>query len=155
VAGLALPGHFLVCYTTLDETIYIDPFNQGQLWSYEQCKQQVAAVYGSAATPLMQAMMAPPTRRAILARMLRNLKHTYLASGDFLRALNAIDRILLLTPRDAGEVRDRGLLRLRLGLHHAALEDLERYKTLAPAATDQADMQKYARLIAEHLAWNN
>jgi regulator of sirC expression with transglutaminase-like and TPR domain len=155
LAGLALPGHFLVCYPTSDTAIYIDPFHQGRLWSYDECAQQIATVYGSASPALMQTMMAPPTRRAILTRMLRNLKHSYLASTDLTRALSATDRILLLTPKDAAEIRDRGLLRLRLGQHHNALEDLERYKALAPDASDQQDIQKYVRLIAEHLAWNN
>jgi regulator of sirC expression with transglutaminase-like and TPR domain len=104
---------------------------------------------------MIQSIMAPPSRRAILVRILRNLKHTYLANASFSHALAAVERILLLTPDDADEVRDRGLLHFRLGAYHRALEDLEYYATLAPAANDLPEIQKYARTLAEHMAQGN
>lgn len=155
VAGVALPGHFLARYTQADVEIFIDPFHQGRLWSRAECEEQIVKVYGEVAPPLIETIMQPPSRRAILVRMLRNLKHTYMSWSDFAQALAAVERILLLTPDDAQEVRDRGLLRSRLGYLHRALEDLERYAALAPAAPDLPHIRTYARSLVEHITHGN
>jgi regulator of sirC expression with transglutaminase-like and TPR domain len=77
-------------------------------------------------------LLEPATPRETLARMLRNLKLNYLGRGDLTRALSAIDRILVVTPDDAGELRDRGILYFRLECFAAALEDFERYLAMCP-----------------------
>ena len=47
-----------------------------------------------------------------------------------------MDWIVTVLPGDAAEVRDRGLLFLRMEGFRAALGDLERYLALAPSADD-------------------
>ena len=47
-------------------------------------------------------------------------------------ALSCCERILLLTPDDPHELRDRGLLYLQLECYGAARADLERFLQLAP-----------------------
>ena len=69
-------------------------------------------------------------------RLLRNLKAIYLEQKDYARALSIIDWIVVLRPAEAGEVRDRGFAYLKLECFRAALEDLERYLQMAPAADD-------------------
>lgn len=155
VAGAALPGHFLARYTLPGEEIFIDPFNRGRLWSRAECEQQITKVYGAISNPLLETILQPPSRRAILARMLRNLKHTYINRSDFEHALAAVERILLLMPDDAQEIRDRGLLQARLGSFHRALEDLERYAVLVPAAPDLPTIHSYARSLADYIADGN
>jgi regulator of sirC expression with transglutaminase-like and TPR domain len=68
--------------------------------------------------------------------MLRNLKGIYLQQNDFQRALSILDRILLITPDLAMEIRDRGGIHQRLGHLQAALQDFRRYLRLAPNAED-------------------
>jgi regulator of sirC expression with transglutaminase-like and TPR domain len=155
LAGVALPGHFLARYRTLTDELFIDPFHGGRHWSRQECEDQIQRAYGKAPAHVVQLVMEPPSRQAILVRMLRNLKHTYLARGDMQRALAAVERITLLLPDAAAELRDRGLLRSQLGQRHRALEDLERYATLAPAAPDLAEVQKLAQALAERLATGN
>jgi regulator of sirC expression with transglutaminase-like and TPR domain len=99
--------------------------------------------------------MIPPAKRDILARMLRNLKNTYVESRDFVRAAAAVERIILIEPDNLQELRDRGLLRARLGQIHAALEDLDRYARLAPHAPDLPQIRQHARALAEQLAKGN
>ncbi len=155
IYGIALPGHFLAAFSTRNEEIFIDPFNRGRIWSRDECEQQIIKMYGSTTASTVQTFLTPASRRSILVRMLRNLKHTYLSSGDLPHALTASERILLLLPHHAEEVRDCGLLRARLGQTHRALEDLEHYTTLAPTADDLPEIEKYARLLAEQLAYGN
>jgi regulator of sirC expression with transglutaminase-like and TPR domain len=80
--------------------------------------------------------LAPASRRAILTRVLYNLKNLYYRNGDFGRALTAAERILLLNPDAAPELRDRGLLHRLMGHTEAAAHDLSEYLALAPDAPD-------------------
>jgi regulator of sirC expression with transglutaminase-like and TPR domain len=156
IVGLALPGHFLVRYVAPEiGDICIDPFNRGRLWTRAECQRQVASFYGGATPERLTQAMAPPTKRGILARMLRNLKGTYLEREDFARALAAVERIILAEPDDPQDLRDRGLLRARLGQLHSALEDLNRYARQAPRAADLSQIRQQARALAERLAQGN
>jgi regulator of sirC expression with transglutaminase-like and TPR domain len=149
VVGLALPGHFLVRYVDSQEgDLYIDPFNRGRLWSYAECERQIASFAGTVDPALVRQIMAPPSLRSILLRILRNLKSAYIQREQFERALAAVDRMLLLA-FDAAELRDRGLLRARLGQWSGALADLERYAHLAPQAHDLETIRRQAQALAE------
>src|SRR5262249_44265104 len=86
-------------------------------------------------------LLAPASKKDILVRMLRNLKGIYLQQNDFPRALAAIDRILLVAPDLALELRDRGAVHQRLGHLQAALQDFRRYLELAPAAEDAEEVR--------------
>ena len=129
VVGVGFPGHFLVRWMGEREAL-IDPFF-GKLITREQCAAKLRSIYGPEAE-MDDRLLAPATPREILARMLRNLKVNYLGRGDLARALSAVDRILIVTPDDAGELRDRGSLYFRLECFAAALADFERYLALAP-----------------------
>ncbi|HEX5692109.1 MAG TPA: transglutaminase-like domain-containing protein, partial [Roseiflexaceae bacterium] len=156
LVGLALPGHFLVRYAAPDGAdLYVDPFNRGRLWSRSECEVQIAGFYGGITPALVEQVMTPPSKRAFLARMLRNLKSTYAERNDFLRALAATERIVLLEPDNPAELRDRGLLRARAGQLHGALEDLDRYARRAPDASDLPRIRQQARALAERLARGN
>ncbi len=155
VAGLALPGHFLVRYVDSREgDLYIDPFNRGRLWSYAECERQITSFAGTVNPALIRQIMAPPSPRSILTRILRNLKSAYIQHEQFERALATVDRILILS-FDAGELRDRGLLRARVGQWSGALSDLERYAHLAPQASDLEAIRHQAQTLADALAQYN
>jgi regulator of sirC expression with transglutaminase-like and TPR domain len=155
LVGVALPGHFLARYTTSQADLFIDPFNQGRLWSQSECTRHIRQTYSNLSESLLHTLLQAPGKRAILARMLRNLKHTYLARAEAVRALAAIERLLLIDPHDADERRNRGLLRAQLGQNHSALEDLDSYASLAPDAPDLPQVQKFARTLIEHMADSN
>lgn len=155
VGGLGLPGHFLVRYGAGADEIVLDPFNRGRIWSRAECVTQIATFYGEASPELVARTMEPPSRRAILARILRNLKNLYVEQGALTRALAAVERIILLEPDSAQEVRDRGLMRARLGMLNGALEDLDRYARMAPRAADLAQIRSEARALAERAAAGN
>ncbi|MEW6296535.1 MAG: tetratricopeptide repeat protein [Thermodesulfobacteriota bacterium] len=140
LVGVGFPGHFLVKYTGPEGEIVLDPFFGGVTLTREQLTQKLQTLYGGQHPPLAQLpqLLAPATKKEILARMLRNLKQIYWQQGDLPRTLGAIDRLLLILPDDAPEVRDRGVVHHRLGHFHAALQDLRRYLQLAPDARDAA-----------------
>ena len=129
VVGVGFPGHFLVKWVK-GRGVLIDPFF-GKIVSREECEERLRTQQGPEAR-LDASMLAAATPREILVRMLRNLKHNYLATGDLQRSLGAVDRILLVSPDEAVELRDRGILFFRLECFAAALRDFERYLALAP-----------------------
>ncbi len=77
----------------------------------------------------------------ILARMLRNLKGIYLSRREFVQALAVVERLRLLRPDDAGELRDRGKLRLSLGDLQGAANDLERFLADAPEPSEGSEVK--------------
>jgi regulator of sirC expression with transglutaminase-like and TPR domain len=81
-------------------------------------------------------MLAAASNREILARLLRNLRGIYLHFNQLPQALAATSRILVLTPGNATEWRERGALHHGLECFRAALADYQNYLALAPEAED-------------------
>ncbi|HKA55286.1 MAG TPA: tetratricopeptide repeat protein [Candidatus Binatia bacterium] len=138
LVGVGFPGHFLVKYSGADGEMVLDPFAGGATLTREELEQKLRRMYGEANPFLAQVpqLLVPASKKEILVRMLRNLKGIYLQQNDFTRALAAIDRILLVAPDLALEVRDRGAVHQRLGHLQAALQDFRRYLQMVPDAED-------------------
>lgn len=129
VHGISFPGHFLVKYAG-DTEIIVDAFF-GAVIDQAECARRLAGIYGPA-TRFEKRYLRPASPREILVRMLSNLKQIYVETNDAMRALACVERILLLTPDQPTELRDRGILYQRLECFAAALRDLERYLSLTP-----------------------
>ena len=135
VVGVGLPTHFLAHAPELPG-VYIDMFHGGRLLSEFEVRT-LLRTRTQGAVEFEPAMLRPVTTRQILLRMLQNLKQSYTRRGKLDRALAASDRILLLTPTLAEEHRDRGLLQIQRRAFRAAVDDLNRYLSLAPMADDR------------------
>ena len=135
IVGVGLPTHFLTCATDLPG-VYIDMFHGGRLLSEFEVRTLLRSKT-QGAIEFEREMLRPVSTRQILMRMLQNLKQLYMRRGKLDRALGASDRILLLAPAAADEHRDRGLLQIQRRAFRAAVEDLNRYLSLAPMADDR------------------
>ncbi len=153
VVGLGLPGHFIVGVQA-DERILIDPFNRGAILTLDDCAARVRAVYGDR-LQFHPRMLASVSTRQILIRMLNNLKAIYTQSQDSGRLLAVIDRLLLLSPGDVQELRDRGITCQHLKYYGQALADLNRYVEAAPWAMDADRIRGVIRSIEREMAWQN
>jgi regulator of sirC expression with transglutaminase-like and TPR domain len=134
--GVGFPGHFLVRHARHLELL-IDPFAGGRLVSPEDCRTILAGVCGS--LPFHPRLLRPVTHRCMLQRLLNNLRAIHQARGDVGAILSVLDRLLLLAPDDAVRLRERGMLRLRLG-DMAGLEDLVHYLDIEPEAPDRESL---------------
>ena len=141
VQGVGLPGHFIVKYVTDSSPILIDPFHEGALLSREDCHERVKAVYGPAA-PFRESFLAAATKRQILARILYNLKGTYLREKNYAKALGIVELLLALHPWDLEEIRDRGMISFQLRSLGPAREDLETYLRHCADAPDAASVRQ-------------
>jgi regulator of sirC expression with transglutaminase-like and TPR domain len=143
--GIGLPGHFIVRIEEQGRQLLMDPFHGGHVITIEDCKDLVVRTTGRASLFRRDSLdVASP--RAMLNRLLMNLKRIHLAQGDYNRALSVVERLLIVSPGDAKEIRDRGLLLAHLGRPDAAVCDLESYLALVPEAPD-------ADSVRGRLAW--
>jgi len=91
---------------------------------------------------LQPEFLAPVSNRQIVQRMLANLKAIYLREETFLKAVSVVERMVILDPISAEEIRDRGLLYLKLERFPQAIDDLETYLRLAPDAADTDEIRE-------------
>jgi len=142
--GVSFPGHFLVKCTLNEGVVIIDPYCGGITLSLQDLQQRLRETRGGEVSrAIVAAMLVAANKREILARMLRNLKGIYLDQRDYVRALSAIDWIIAIMPGEATEVRDRGLIYVKLECFRAALEDLEHYMQKAPDAADMDEIRSH------------
>ena len=131
--GVSFPGHFLA-RTEGEPPVVLDAFHSRVL-DAEGCTALLRRALGAGAV-LEPAQLEPASVRDVLVRMLGNLKHSFASRQDWVRAIDCCDRILLLAPGAASELRDRGLLYEQLECFARAIEDLERFLALAPRAPE-------------------
>lgn len=146
ILGVGLPGHFIVKYEDQNHHVLVDPFNQGRFLTEAQCQELLDRVYGGSVT-IQPAFMQPMEKKAIISRMLFNLKGIYYQKEDYYRALGIVERILLLNPGIPSEIRDRGLLYMHTSLFAEALADLEQYLSVATAPSDESFVKGHIRLL--------
>jgi regulator of sirC expression with transglutaminase-like and TPR domain len=155
VEGVSLPGHFIVrvrCGDALDadgaaHEQLVDPFHAGALISRGECQARLDRIF-SGRMRLDATMLAPCDGRALLARMLRNLKVIYVKAQDYGRALGALDLLVDLEPHSAEERRDRGLVYAAMDCYGLAARDLEDCLALGPTA---AEAERVRERLAEML----
>jgi regulator of sirC expression with transglutaminase-like and TPR domain len=133
--GVSFPGHFLVKHASDAEEIVIDPFNAGDILSDESLNKLLDQLYGGKVS-LQRDLLEPVTKKQILSRMLNNLKMIYLRNNDLFKALPVLQRLVILDPRSAADIRDRGIVYSRIECFSYALADFETYLQLSPDAAD-------------------
>ncbi len=147
-AGVSFPGHFLVKVRVAGGQVVLDPLT-GQSLTQDALLERLEPFRGSGGggeAPLGLYLQAAPPR-AILARMLRNLKEIHRARADVGSLLAVQERLVVLLPEDWGEWRDRGLALAELGRASAAVQDLQVYLDNAPGAADTAAIAALVRAL--------
>jgi regulator of sirC expression with transglutaminase-like and TPR domain len=135
VKGIGLPGHFVLRVEWDGRAIFVDPFNGGNVITEDDCRDLVGRSTGRPSLFRRQHLEGV-TDRAMVGRLLLNLKHLYLNRSDYGRALSVVERLLLVSPGNTREIRDKGFLEAHLGMPAEAIVDLETYLELAPRAPD-------------------
>jgi regulator of sirC expression with transglutaminase-like and TPR domain len=149
--GVGFPGRFLVRLAGEPRDLLLDPYRDGMSVHDEDCRAMLREISGGK-LEMRDDFLNSVSKHDMIARLLLNLKGAYLRANDDEGALAAVDRLLLLHPEDAEEVRDRGLLLFRLRRYGAALEALERYLEARPGAPDRDPIEAHARSLRRTLA---
>jgi len=149
--GVSFPGHFLVKLRVRRGQLVLDPFCGGEPQSATALRSRLVQLMPPARAREidLEEVLEPASPRQIVARVLRNLKAIYLEAGNHSRALAVMNRMLLVVPESAEELRDRGLVYEKLDCFRAALADLSSYERRRPDAPDLAEVRaRIARLRA-------
>lgn len=149
--GVGFPGHFLVRLTGEPSDLLLDPYKRGMSVHEEDCRKMLSDATGGRLS-FEQRLLASVTKREMIVRLLNNLKGAYLRRGDDTLALAAVDRLLVLDPEDLDEVRDRGLLKFRLGQWGAAIDDLVAYLEGTPEAADREAIEGHLVTLRQRIA---
>jgi regulator of sirC expression with transglutaminase-like and TPR domain len=138
--GVSFPGHFLIKLKMPQGEVVIDPFN-GRSLSRDDLEERIEpyrrrhGLVGDAEVPL-GLFLQTATPRAVVARVLRNLKEIHRGAEEWPALLAVMQRLVILLPDDWEERRDRGLVRAELGDDIGAVQDLAAYVEHSPGADD-------------------
>jgi len=140
--GISFPGHFLVKLAVKRGQLVLDPFIGGEAQSEADLRRRLVQVLPSekAEKAQLDRYLESATPRQIIARVLRNLKNIYMQTGKLEQALAVMQRMLLVMPESAEELRDRGLVYHQLECFRPALSDLQNYLRRKPEAPDAAQI---------------
>jgi regulator of sirC expression with transglutaminase-like and TPR domain len=155
VEGINFPGHFLLrCPARrgmpYSEDLIIDAYHGGALLSEDACRALLQKHAGDNAV-FEAHLLVHATKPQILARMLLNLKRTYVRMHSFPQARDVTELLLAVDPSAINELRDRGLLAYHLKDFSAALRDLQAYLQLSAKATPDAEEREELGQIWEHV----
>ena len=148
IAGVGFPEHFLVKHMAENREIIIDPFNMGRILTLKDC-QELLDKTGDSEEPMSPSLLQPMGNRAIITRILYNLKGIFEQSEQDYEALSVIEKILLLNPGTPSEVRDRGLLYMQAGLFAKALSDLNYYLAHSIGPRDLSSVQNHIKTLQD------
>jgi regulator of sirC expression with transglutaminase-like and TPR domain len=154
LAGVGLPGHFIVRAQARGEEILIDPFHGGRILSLADCEYLVEQSTG---TPfdLAAVRLEPIPVGLILRRMLTNLKAIYVKQEDWPRSARTMERLRQLDPDNVLLRRDLGICYLRRQHPGKAIDLLQSYLTLASDAADADAVREMHRTAVRLVAqWN-
>ena len=150
LAGVGLPGHFVVGGPDVPPGLYVDPFESGQLCDARSLTERVSTILG---TPieLPPEAFAPDSARSILTRVLWNLRRSYERRDRLEEALAALDCAAELDPQENAFRRERGLLLLKAGRTAEAIDELRVYAAAA-SDEDSEPVKKLLEVIEEGVA---
>jgi len=147
MVGVGMPGHFLVRPVIEDMEVFVDPFQQGEVLFLADCQQKFHQLFPQSQwQPKFLNGVMP---KHFLARMLMNLKAIYIQQESDDEAVSVLDKLLILMPEAAEQMRDRGLLHHRLENYELARHDLNRYLRSHPSPPDGKHIQKILESISQ------
>lgn len=154
VEGVNFPGHFLMrCPPDPGEPddphpLIVDPFGGGAVLADADCLRLLRTHSGPEAS-MEPGLLQPAGKRAILLRMLLNLKRAFVRVRSFDYAREVTELLVAVDPSALTELRDRGLLASHLRDYAAALRDLEAWLARAPGQGEE--MQAEVREVWDHV----
>ncbi len=150
ILGVGLPGHFVVKWKDATQEVVFDPFHRGQILDRRGIEERVRETVNPL-TPFQAGWLSPVGTKYILGRMLHNLKAVFVHQDDSERAWMVTDKLVLLEPTAGDEIRDLGLLSLKIGAYRQAAISLEQYLLSHSDAEDAPLMRVYLRRALEQV----
>lgn len=133
--GIGLPGHFIVGIHGRDADLWLDPFHGGHAVDLSDCADLIRMAVGYEG-PLEASWFAPMPPRDILARMLSNLRSSYVQAASWPDAVAVIRLLRQTQPEVVEHLRDLGLVYYQQRHLPQAAHYLNAYLQRVPSADD-------------------
>ena len=157
VEGINFPGHFLLrCPrrrgSRYSRDLIIDAFHGGALLSEDDCRELLAAARRRRCGVRTRTCSAHATKPQILARMLLNLKRTYVQMHSFPQARDVTELLLAVDPSAHHRAARPRLLAYHLNDFRRRCATCRRYLQLvaAAASVDEEERDEHEQ-IWEHV----
>jgi len=128
IEGLNFPTHFLIRLFGADhkggDQVIMDPFHGGKILTARDLREMIQKMSGPAAT-LKQNHYAALSDRAILVRLLNNIKIRCLKVSDISHAINILFRLTLIDPDKVEHKYELGMLQAHAGRLEEGRETLQ------------------------------
>ncbi|MGH9190021.1 MAG: transglutaminase family protein, partial [Acidimicrobiales bacterium] len=151
LVGVGMPGHFLL-RSVDDPDLFVDPFDSGRVIDRAGCEERFRSALGNAparAVPFLDSYLEPVGPRAVLTRMLANLKSVFYRRGDLANLEWVLSLRLAIPGVPAMERRDRARARAASGLLVEAADELEELAMVLPDSA--ADLEREALSLRARL----
>ncbi len=133
MAGLRLPGRFVVRLEADGVRAILDPFDGGKRLAAADIRGLVKGAGGEHAE-LHPSHFEPASDREILLRLQNNIKIRLLATKRTERALRVVEIMLRFAPKEAGLWREAGMIHAQMGALGAAVASLRACRELTQDA---------------------
>ncbi len=131
VNGLNYPGHFLVSVGDGPDMAVIDPFQSGRILGEHEIQGFLQRLQGEA-PPRRACDLGFMSNRAILIRLLSNIKQRAVKAKDNARALEVAERLVMIAPGQPLLLYDFAALNAQVGHLILALQSLVEAVRRAP-----------------------
>ncbi len=151
--GVAAPQHFLTRFDAVDGPMFVDAFGGGLILDRQECLRFLHEMTNMPESEL-KPCLKPVGARAIVIRMLNNLKVLHAKLEDWPAAWLVQERLVALKPGCYEEHRDLAFIALKSERSQQALEMLD--DCLAECPENQAELlQQHIEEAKRQLArWN-
>lgn len=122
--GVSAPGHFLTRYDGAEGPLFLDAFRGGQIMTLSEALTRVETATGLASEVALSSLDKVGAR-AIILRMLNNLKALFSRQENWSAACLVQNRLTALQPASYNERRDQAILTLHARQPGRAIDLLE------------------------------
>lgn len=154
VRGVGLPGHFLVRIDDAERFVLVDVFGGGRTLDLDDCRQLLRELSGDTIR-LTARHLEPVDSRAVLRRMLENLRRIFMARGDLARLAVVLRRLVAVEPVGGRYLQELATVHYRLGDVRSACAHLRLYLEREPDAEDSALARSNLRQLRAALLARN
>jgi regulator of sirC expression with transglutaminase-like and TPR domain len=130
--GVAAPQHFLVRFDGIEGTFYLDPFGGGRMMDREEVLRFLHELTNMPESEL-KPCLKPVDSRAIVIRLLNNLKVLHAKNEDWPAAWQVQERLVALKPASYEERRDLAFIAMKSERTQEAIDLLEDCLAECPA----------------------
>jgi regulator of sirC expression with transglutaminase-like and TPR domain len=148
--GLDFPGHFVMRLDGARDRTILDPFHAGVTVEPPALRRMLKTYVGPEAE-LGPRHCEPMTDRAVLLRLLNNIRGRALQSGNPARGLQIMERMLLIAPADARLWLESAAIQAKSGQLRGAREAAEACLGLAPDASLRSQAEKLLATLRRDL----